>query len=91
MSFDTDYLLTCPCFSKVRNDTNNAQFFIPGSELDKCPFDFVNISLSKKGKVSTYMVSVSYNEQPINLCRFVFFGSVQSEDRKNLMAQLDIY
>ena len=91
VSFDTDYLLTCPCFSKVRNDTNNAQFFIPGSELDKCPFDFVNISLSKKGKVSTYMVSVSYNEQPINLCRFVFFGSVQSEDRKNLMAQLDIY
>lgn len=91
VSFETDILLTCPCFSKVRNDSNNAQILIPGSELDKCPFDFVNITLSKKGKVSTYMVSVSYNEQSINLCRFVFFGSVHSDDRKNLMAQIDIY
>ena len=91
VSFDTDILLTCPCFSKVRNDSNNAQILIPGAELEKCPFDFVNITLTKKGKVSTYMVSVSYNNQPINLCRFVFFGSVQSDDKKNLMAQIDIY
>ena len=91
VSFETDVLLTCPCFSKVRNDSNNAQILIPGAELDKCPFDFVNITLSTKWKVSTYMVSVSYNNQPINLCRFVFFWSPISEDRKNLMAQIDIY
>jgi len=91
ISYDTDILLTCPCFSKVRNDSNNAQILISGAELDKCPFDFVNITLSKKWKVSTYMVSVSYNNQPINLCRFVFFGSSYSEDRKNLMSQIDIY
>lgn len=87
ISYDSDYLITCPCFKAVKNSSNNAQFFIPWSELEKCPFDFVNITLSEKGKVSTYMISVSYNNQPINLCRFVFFWS----SKWNLMAQFDIY
>jgi len=87
ISYDSDYLITCPCFKAVKNSSNNAQFFIPWNELEKCPFDMVNITLSEKGKVSTYMVSVSYNNQPINLCRFVFFWS----SKWNLMAQLDIY
>ena len=87
ISYDSDYLLTCPCFRSVKNSSNNAQFFIPWSELEKCPFDFVNITLSEKWKVSTYMVSVSYNNQPINLCRFVFFWS----SKWNLMSQIDIY
>lgn len=87
ISYETDFLITCPCFRAVKNSSNNAQFFIPWNELEKCPFDMVNITLSEKWKVSTYMVSVSYNNQPINLCRFVFFGS----SKWNLMAQIDIY
>lgn len=87
VSYASDMLIESPCFQWVRNSTNNAQFFVPGSELENCPFDMVNITLSEKGKVSTYMVSVSYDNQPINLCRFVFFGSSQW----NLMSQIDIY
>lgn len=87
ISYTSDLLMLCPCFKAVRNSTNNAQFYIPGAQLDKCPFDMVNITLAEKGKVSTYMVSVSYKNQPVNLCRFVFFGSSEW----NLMAQIDIY
>ncbi len=87
ISYDSDMLLLAPCFKWVRNSTNNAQFYIPWSELEKCPFDMVNITLTEKWKVSTYMVSVSYKNQPVNLCRFVFFWSSQW----NLMAQIDIY
>ena len=47
----------------------------------------VNITLSEKGKVSTYMVSVSYENQPVNICRFVFFGSREG----SLMSQIDVY
>ena len=79
VSYHSDILIECPCFQKVRN--------IPWVELENCPFDMVNITLSEKGKVSTYMVSVSYDNQSVNLCRFVFFGSSEW----NLMAQLDIY
>lgn len=87
VSYASDLLIEAPCFQWVRNSTNNAQFFVPGSELENCPFDMVNITLSEKGKVSTYMVSVSYDNQPINLCRFVFFWSSEW----NLMSQIDIY
>lgn len=87
ISYSSDLLLMCPCFKSVRNSTNNAQFYIPWNEIEGCPFDMVNITLTEKGKVSTYMVSVSYENQPVNICRFVFFGSREG----TLMSQIDVY
>ena len=87
VSLHSDLLIACPCFAGIVNDSNSAQNTIKGSELDWCPFDFVNIALTKVGKVSQYMVSVSYKEQSINVCRFTFYGSKEG----SLMSQIDIY
>lgn len=87
ISYKSDALILCPCFQWVRNSSNNSQFFVPGNELEWCPFDMVNISLIKSGKVSHYIVSVSYENQSVNLFSFTFLGSKEG----SLMSQIDIY